>query len=78
MSLTYQVSILSFAHKVGCAYQLDQKNRVDKDIGQCSYTTVGRKQVKIKQVGWLIYHFDVWINGQVYQEAIWGICFMFL
>ena len=27
--------------------------------------------VKIKQVGWLIYHFDVWIGGQVGQEVIW-------
>ena len=45
-------------------------------IGENTYMIEGRTKIKITLNGSLVYYFDVWVGGQVGQEAILGMNFM--
>ena len=72
-----KVSIIdtTFARKVGCMIDQSQTQEC-VGIGENTYMTIGRTKVQITLDGSLVYYFDVWVGGQVGQEAKLGMDFI--
>ena len=65
----------AFARKVGCFIDENPKQEC-VGIGESTYMTEGRTNIKITLNGSLVYYFDVWVGDQVGQEVILGMDFM--